>query len=374
MFDQKNWEKFEAKNESKNKSKINPKNLFEKTPISRTMEWLKIPAKVQTEFRNNFLNISVDYLQYTCYNITEPLKALYSILGFSGQIDTDNSNMEINFNNNMTLTHYETRMWHAYMITFLPIGFAPIPIASVEVYNPNKKGAIKSEGKVVFYGAYFVFRDILAEDVPEVLRFANIFEAKNIIWQTPDKKPIYKRTRVDIAVDIKTKISQKWITKYIKPHKNSKHVVKPYNPQWEKNEFQSFSYIPHITKGISIRVYNKILDIKAKNKQSWYPDYGTEAIPDVTRIEIIYGWDTATQKIDTLIDYTKFRILGTDQIHMKRKHRPKSQYSPLSAYEYFKRYAKNHGKTLKEVLDDVICISMVEEQKDIEIFETNSTK
>jgi|GEM_PF-3447705 hypothetical protein len=51
---------------------------------------------------------------------------------------------------------------------------------------------------------------------------------------------------------------------------------------------------------------------------------------------------------------------------MKRINRPKSQYSPLSAYEYFKRYAKNHGKSLKDVLDDVTCIAMIEEQKDME--------
>lgn len=52
---------------------------------------------------------------------------------------------------------------------------------------------------------------------------------------------------------------------------------------------------------------------------------------------------------------------------MKRLNKPKSQYSPLSAYEYFKRYAKNHGKSLKQVLDDVTCLMIVEDQKDLEM-------
>lgn len=64
--------------------------------------------------------------------------------------------------------------------------------------------------------------------------------------------------------------------------------------------------------------------------------------------------------------YTKFRLLGDEQINIQRKIRPKSQYSALSAHEYFKRYAKNHGKTLREVLDDVTAIEIAEEQREME--------
>ena len=360
-------------------------NRYKKLQISRTMEWLQIPEKTQKNFIKNFIHIDVDYMQYTCYNIKTPLELIYNILGFSGTIDQDNSNVEYNYNLNLSLTHMETRMWQAYIITFMSPWFPPIPIGSVEVYNPNKKGAIKTEGKIVFYGWYFVFKEIITSECPEFIRFVNAIELWSIIQtQNQKDKPIYKRTRVDIAIDIKSKISQRWMYKYIKPSKNSKHAVKPYNYTPELGWFQSFGYIPWLSKMIGIRVYNKVLDIKAKNKHCYHPAYGTEEIPDVTRIEIIYGWDTAMQKIDTLIDYTKFRILWTDQINMKRINRPKSQYSPLSAYEYFKRYAKNHWKSLKDVLDDVTCIAMIEEQKDmeykenqykeIEIFEMNPKK
>lgn len=348
------------------------------------MEWLQIPSKTQSKFKENFINIDVDYMQYTCYDIKQALHNLYNILGFSWKIDMDNSNTEYNYNLNLSLTNHETRMWNAYIIHFLSPGFPPIAIANVEVYHPKKKWVIKTEWKIVFYGWYFVFRDIIAEEVPEMLRFANTFELWTIVQTQKNDKPVYKRTRVDIAVDVKWQVSQRWMYKYIKPSKNSKHAVKPYNFSPEIGWFQSFGYIPWLSKYVGIRIYNKVLDIKAKNKECYHPAYGSEDFPDVTRIEIIYGWDTATQNIETLLDYTKFRILWTDQVSMNRKQRPKSQYSPLSAYEYFKRYAKNHGKSLRDVLDDVMLIAITEEQKDIEykenqykeieIFETNSNK
>lgn len=337
----------------------------EKSGISRTMEWLKIPEKTQALFAKNFLNISVDYMQYTTYNIAEPLKLLYTILGFNGQIDMDNSNIEYNHNYNLSLTHHETRMWHAYSITFHSPGFPPIPVGSVEVYHEKKKGAIKSEGKIVFYGSYFVFQDIIQEEAPEVIRFADMFENKHIFAEKIDWKPIYKRTRVDIAIDVSLPISQRWMTHYIKPHKNSRETVKPYNYQPDLWGFQSFGYIPHLTKGLNIRIYNKILDMKAKNKQAWYPEYGSEKIPNVTRIEIIYGGESAMNDINTLLDYTKYRILGDETAKLKTRNRPKSQYSALSAYEYFKRYAKNHNKSLIEVIDDVLLVATTEHEEKV---------
>lgn len=366
-----------AKNNPSFLSQNNPNFLTEKTQenhykkmqISRTMEWLKIPPKTQKNFLKNFIHIDIDYLQYTCYDISKPFENLYNILGFIWNIDQDNSNISYNKkeNPNLSLTSVETRMWHAYIITFLSPWFPPIPIGSVEVYNPSKKWAIKTQGKIVFYGGYFVFRNIIAEEVPEFIRFVNSIELGSIIQsQAKNKsKPVYKRTRVDIALDIQWKISQRWLYKYIQPNKNSKHTVKPYNFSPEMGGFQSFGYIPWLSKMIWIRVYNKVLDIQTKNKQCYHPDYWT-IYPDVTRMEIIYWWETATQNLETLLNYTKYRLLWTDQVIMKRQNKPKSQYSPYSAYEYFKRYAKNHGKSLKEVLDDVTCLMIIEEQKDME--------
>lgn len=70
----------------------------------------KNSIKKQREFSKNFIAIDIDYLQYTCYKISEPLQNLYNILGFSGTIDLDNSNIEFNFNQNLSLTHNDTKM------------------------------------------------------------------------------------------------------------------------------------------------------------------------------------------------------------------------------------------------------------------------
>ena len=58
----------------------NTKKSFEKLQISRTMDWLKIPPKTQINFRKNFLNIDIDYIQYTCYDIAKPLELIYNVL------------------------------------------------------------------------------------------------------------------------------------------------------------------------------------------------------------------------------------------------------------------------------------------------------
>ena len=366
--DGENHEKFSQNFSQKNLSKNPPKIRWN----SRTMEWLNLPLKVQKEFRDNLIAMEVDYLQYTCYHVQEPLKAFYNILGFNGTIDDDNSNVEYNYNLNLSLVRNNTKMGHAYMVTFLSPGFAPIPILSLEVYSEDKEKLLKTQGKLVFYGAYFAFRSILVEEAPEILRFHNLVELSTTTliktelneWK---EKPVYKCTRVDIATDVAIPLSKKWLTKYIKPHKNSKHAIRHYNYDEETEIFQSVAYIPKISQTIGIRVYNKILDIVSKNKQSWYPTYGKDKEhKTVTRIEIIYGWESANDKIENLMDYTKYRLLGDEKVKLKKRNRPKSEYSPLSAYKYFQKYAKNHGKTLSQVLDDVLAISIIEERKDIE--------
>ena len=368
----KNW-KNSLENSQKNKRKNQAKNNEKSAPKirwnSRTMEWLQLPTSIQKEFKQNLIAMEVDFMQYTCYKISEPLKAIYNILGFTGQIDDDNSNIEYNYNLNLSLTRINTAMGYAYIITFLSPWFAPLPIMSIEVYNESKLQMLKTEWKIVFYWAYFIFRELLAEEAPEALRFHNFIEiSKTFQFQLKNgkeiQKPLYKRTRVDIATDVSVPMSKKWLKTYIKPHKTSKHAVRPYNYDEITDTFQSIAYIPRLTRWIWIRCYNKVLDIQKKNKQAWHPTYWTEQHPIVTRLEIVYGGDTAQDSIENLMKYTKYRLLGDQDTKLHRKTRPKSQYSPLSAYEYFRRYAKNHWKTLREVLDDVWEISLKEENKD----------
>lgn len=350
-------------------SKKSFKNLFpmrkihnKKSWISRTMEWLKIPQKIQADFKKNLIGVNVDYLQYTCYNISEPLLNLYNYLWFSWEIDMDNSNVEYNFNLNLSLVHNDTKMGHAYQVTFLTPWFAPIPIFSVEVYNPNRVKTLGTQGKIVFYGAFFVFNEILQEEAPEVIRYANAIELGTLVQSQKNERPVYKRTRVDVAVDVWVSVSQKWHSDYISPHKNSNHTPRTFNNRKDLGGWQSISYIPRLWQCLWIRVYNKILDIIRKKKKWWYPNYGTDENPIVTRIEVIYSWDSAMDSLDNLLNYTKFRILWDSETLLKRYIRPKSEYSPLSAFKYFQKYAKNHGKKMHELLHDVCSMYAREEE------------
>ena len=361
------------------------KTHYKKTGVSRTMWWLKIPKKNQQEFKQNFLNISVDYLQYTCYKISEPLKAIYA-MWFSGETDMDNSNVEFHPDYTLSLENKATKMGHAYTLVFMSPWFKPIPIASIEVYNPNRVKTLGTEWKIVFYGAFFVFYDIIKEEAPQVIRFANAIELWTIVWtrnyeQTEHfrtyvtgwkpikkqitEKPVYKRTRVDIAVDVSVSVNQLWLSKFIEPHKTSNSVPKPYNHRPELWGWQSLNYMPRLGQCIWIRVYNKKLDIEKKHKQSWYPEYMKLDKP-VTRIEVVYSWESAQDKIDNLINFTKFRILDDEEVKINRKYRPKSTYSAQSAYVYFSRYSKNHGKELHEVLRDVCKMAIQEQEKEEE--------
>lgn len=350
------WTEKNIKNFVKNQDKNSIK--------SRTIEWLQIPYSTQKKFAKKIINVDVDYLQYTCYDIEQVFRYMYGMLGFNWEIDDDNSNIEYNERYNLSLHCVGTKMWRAYTVTFLSPWFPPIPIISLEIYNEDKVKLLKTQGKIVFYGSYFPFRQIIAEDVPEVIRFANWIERFTI--QNSNSKPICKRTRVDIALDFEENISMSWIKRYITPHKNSKHAVRHYNWDREKRSYQSLAYIPSLSRGIGIRIYNKILDLKMKNKKFLYPEYG-EKFKNVMRIEMIYAWDFAQNDLFDLIKYTKHRILWDFEVAIQKRSQPKSEYSPLSAYNYFKRYAKNHGKTLIEVLDDVTAICITEERKDLEM-------
>lgn len=62
------------------------------------------------------------------------------------------------------------------------------------------------------------------------------------------EKPLFKRTRVDIATDVAIPVSKKWLTKYIQPHKNSKHCIRHYNYDPITEIFQSIAYIPRLTQ------------------------------------------------------------------------------------------------------------------------------
>ena len=69
------WTEKNIKNFVKNQDKNSIK--------SRTIEWLQIPYSTQKKFAKKIINLDVDYLQYTCYDIEQVFRYMYGMLGFN---------------------------------------------------------------------------------------------------------------------------------------------------------------------------------------------------------------------------------------------------------------------------------------------------
>ena len=89
--------------------KTNSQKGIKKVPLSYAINWLKISEKMKEKNREKVLAVEVDYLQYTCYDVGTCLRSLYG-LGFTGEIDVDNSNVCFNQDYTLSLTNMSTRM------------------------------------------------------------------------------------------------------------------------------------------------------------------------------------------------------------------------------------------------------------------------
>ena len=69
------WTEKNIKNLVKNQDKNSIK--------SRTIEWLQIPYSTQKKFAKKIINVDVDYLQYTCYDIEQVFRYMYGMFGFN---------------------------------------------------------------------------------------------------------------------------------------------------------------------------------------------------------------------------------------------------------------------------------------------------
>lgn len=210
----------------------------------------------------------------------------------------------------MSLTHTQSSHGSCYSVYALLPGFKAMNMFTMISYNDSNKKLLGSEGTVEFRGAFFAFREIMKEQAPEIVHFYD--RVRRLCITSPlDSCPdhIFRRNRIDIAIDVRFPIDQKWEYKFIKPSKNSKRIVHHYNYKEELGGWQSFSYLPPNSKGIGIRVYNKILDIVAKSKESWYPDIDVSK-DVVTRIELVYYSPYAENSDEDIISSATSQILG----------------------------------------------------------------
>lgn len=323
---------------------------------TRSMSWLNLPKKIKKLHSENLLAVSVDFEKYVCTDSTIVMKMIRE-MWFNGELDLDNSNIEHSHDYVMSLKHWKSDLWTIYEVLVNLPGFAPIQVFSYESYYDNRIKVLKSEWGLEFPWAFFRFYNILQEQAPEVTHFYDrVRRMSNLSVELSTWKPLsFRRNRVDVAIDLKLPIDQKWEYEYIIPSKNSKRVVHHYNYRADLWGWQSFGYLPRgVNRWIGIRVYNKSLDIISKKKQSWYPEI--DPVNDVvTRVEIVYYSPYAENDDQKILESAKSAILWEGQ-HNLHYVNPQSVYSPLSAHTYFSRYAKNHWKQLSDILFDVTDI------------------
>lgn len=323
---------------------------------SRSMNWLVLSKKQKNIHKENLLAVSVDFEKYACSDSNIVMHMIRE-MGFSWELDTDNSNQETSSDYTMTLVHSTNPYWSVYAVYFNLPWFPSWQAFSFNCYSAQQSKVLKSQWWIEFVWAFFRFKDILKDQAPQIVKFyERVRKFSNLTNVSKESDSfIFRRNRIDIAIDLKLPVNQDWEKDFIQPNKNSKRVVHHYNHRKDFGWWQSFSYIPKgVSRGIGIRIYNKIIDIVAKNKQAWYPEIDVEK-DIVTRVELVYYSPYAENEDSAIFDSATSAILGTWQ-HNLHYMNPCSVYSPLSAHKYITRYAKNHWTPLMQVLQDIISI------------------
>lgn len=275
------------------------------------MSWLNLTMKQKKLHKENLVRLAVDYEKYVCLDSLVMMRMLRE-MGFTGELDDDNNNQETCPDQSMTLVHGSNKYGRTFRVFANLPGFASWEMFMITSYSDSQAKLFKSEGSIDFRGAYFHFKDIMREQAPEIPHFYDrIRRLSNLSLDKSVTKPLFRRNRIDVAVDVRLPVDQKWEYEYIVPSKNSKRIVHHYNFKKELSGWQSFSYIPKgDSRGIGIRIYNKVINIIDEKKQSWYPNINVES-DTVTRLELVYYTPYAENDDEAILSSATSALLGT---------------------------------------------------------------
>ena len=235
----------------------------------------------------DILNFNVDYIDLYGY--------LIHYNEITKWLDSDNSNYRLYkwfvIEKNINVDKYLEKLTFSYQW---------IPVFAWYLWDPTL--FIPSKNSFTVYGwAFNLF------SVQEIVNFIQ----ENLSPTTPTW---FRIKRLDIALDIRNPI---------------KKIYKNFNKRkWKGSEFfdetgtiQTFyiwEYKKASNKNMLIRVYDKIADIKQKEKQLFYPDY--LKLDNVTRIEIEFRSELLKYlKLEQLLDKDFLYKIFTNYISKKTK-------------------------------------------------------
>jgi len=292
-----------------------------------------VPKYQQKKLFNSALGISIDYKRF---NIRDR-KLLDGILLASHRAD------------NMTNTNVAYDWQIAYLRVNSPRGIAhqviasfeevwSVPFAYIEIYSQGQ-GLKWAVARIDFYGAFFHFFD----DLP--VRYKNLYKHLMELSKKWDKKVWC--TRVDIAIDFDYLFPQNWHM-WFEPAKHSQREVEMYKHQ---GLFNSFWYLAEKNSWYGVRMYDKNVQVKKKQKESWYG--GADKLPENwTRVEFEFYNPYSSMDEEKLIDMCTERILWK-KISLGMTMRPNYTFNIENAYAYFERYAKNHWLNMSQLIEEI---------------------
>jgi len=250
--------------------------------------------------KKDIINFNVDYIEvyWTLKNYKEILKWL----------DNDNSNFR-NYKG-FTIEKTDKLRNYVYKITFwknnTPV-FAWYEWATLNMFIETK------DYFVVYWSAFNIFSlaeiiDFINENIR--IDYWTQYYIKELNKKLKEKREIYHMLkRVDLAIDI-----IKPINLVIKNFKKLKSKwAKFYDDKWNIQTYYIWEKKNKLNKNLLIRIYDKIADIKQKEKQYLYTNYLKEKY--ITRIELEFRSEALKfLKLEQLLDRSYIFNLFTSYI------------------------------------------------------------
>lgn len=301
----------------------------------QAFEIFKIPDKKLPFFIKNFVKVWCDYRRFSFSVRDEFINVVKTYFPNYWKIDSDNSNVA--YLHSGSLMCVNGKQGRAYIYSVAYEGIGPVPLCYIEIYSEKSK--LPAAGRIDFYGSFFHFFD----NVPPFL--LDLYKYLDTIYQT---KYSITCTRTDIAFDFILPFPKDWLH-YYHPSKNAKkRKVNPYYDYTTGSPLlNSTSYLTKKNSWYGVRMYNKILDVRDKEKESWYIDLPQ----NLTRIEYELYPPYTKFSVSHLQNLISKKLLGSEIPPLWLEFRPNYGFKIENAYHYFRRYAKTKGIDLVEMLN-----------------------
>lgn len=312
---------------------------------------IEIPEYMRKKFKKELLGSWVDYRRF---NIKSE-KVLDDIFWIRRNWASDTDNSNIVYDQEIVYQRIRSPRGNAHIASITIEWVWVVPIFMLEVYGKWQwlQGAI---ARVDFYGWYYRFRNIIDQ---RILDIEEMLVKKS---RSSESNHLVRQTRIDIAFDFLTEYPQN-AHNWICPSKNSSREVTIFRDKSWK--YTNVWYLSEKNSWYWVRIYNKIVETEKHKKTGWYG--WIDSMPkNWTRIEFEFYNPYSTKYEDfELFKFVSEKIIWDNNwIDLWMTYRPPIGFKVETAYEYIRRYAKNHGVDILYLLDSVYDYHMwVEEKK-----------